>query len=88
MSWWEDFFIAAGSIADDDKKNIDKRKQTINKSLRKVQKTKKGLSKDIKKLNSDYNRAIRKGSIGNMNKAVSELEKISKTHGNTKKKWW
>ena len=83
MSWFEDLLIAAGSIADSETKNINKRKQVVDKSLKKVQKgtfmqkSDKSLNKDIKKLNSDFNRAARKGSIKGMQKTVAELEKIS-----------
>ena len=92
MSWFEDLLIAAGSIADSETKNINKRKQVVDKSLKKVQKgtfmqkPDKSLNKDIKKLNSDYNRAARKGSIKGMQKTVTELEKISKAEKRRSKK--
>ena len=92
MSWFEDFLIAAGSIADSETKSINKRKQDVDKNLKKVQKGSlfqkpdKNLSKDIKKLNSDYTRAARKGSIKNMQKTVAELEKLSKTKTKRPKK--
>jgi len=92
MSWFEDLLIAAGSIADSETKNINKRKQVVDKSLKKVQKgtflqkPDKSLNKDIKKLNSDYNRAARKGSLKEMQKTVAELEKISKAEKRRSKK--
>lgn len=85
MSWVEDFLIAAASIADTETISMNKRKQVVDKNLKKVQKGSflkkpdKSLNKEIKKLNSDYNRAARKGSIKKMNKTVSELERISET---------
>ena len=92
MSWFEDFLIATGSIADGETKNINKRKQTVDKSLKKaqkgsiLQKPDKSLRKEIKKLNSDYNRATSKGSIKGMSKTLSELEKISDTKKRRSKK--
>jgi len=92
MPWFEDFLIAAGSIADSETKKINKRKQVVDKSLKKaqkgtfLQKPDKSLNKDIKKLNSDYNRAARKGSIKGMQKTVTELEKISKAEKRRSKK--
>ena len=85
MSWVEDFLIATASIADTETKNMNKRKQMVDKNLKKVQKGSflqkpdKSLNKEINRLNSDYNRAARKGSIKKMNKTVSELERISET---------
>ena len=38
MSWFEDLLIATGSIVDSETKSINKRKQVIDKSLKKVQK--------------------------------------------------
>ena len=84
MSWWEDLLIAAGSIADTETKGIDKRKQAVDKSLKKATKGSlfqapdKNLKREVKKLNADYDRAFRKGSVKGMNKSVTELEKINK----------
>ena len=92
MSWFEELLISTGSIADSETKNINKRKQVVDKSLKKaqkgtfLQKPDKSLNKDIKKLNSDFNRAARKGSIKGMQKSVAELEKISKAEKRHSKK--
>ena len=92
MSWFEELLISTGSIADSETKNINKRKQVVDKSLKKaqkgafMQKPDKSLNKEIKKLNSDYNRAVRKGSIKGMHKSVTELENISKTEKRRSKK--
>ena len=85
MSWWEDLLIATGSIADSETSGINKRKHAVDKSLKKATKGSlfqapdKGLKKEVKKLNADYDRAARKGSVKGMNKSLAELEKISKT---------
>jgi len=92
MSWVEDFLIATASIADTETKNMNKRKQVVDKNLKKVQKGSflqkpdKSFNKEIKKLNSDYNRAARKDSIKKMSKAVSDLERISAAQKQRSKK--
>ena len=86
MSWWEDLLIAAGSIADSETNGINKRKEAVDKSLKKATKGSlfqapdKNIKKEVKKLNADYDRAARKGSVKDMNKSVAELEKLSKAH--------
>jgi len=83
MSWWEDFLIATGSIADSEQKNLNKRKQKADKDLKQIVKSNKELkseksfNKDIKKLNATYNKAARKGSLDTMQKTVTELEKLN-----------
>ena len=92
MSWFEDFLIAAGSIADTETKGINKRKQAVDKSLKKATKGSlfqvpdKNLKKEVKKHNADYDRASRKGSVKGMNKSLAELEKISKAQKRGNKK--
>jgi hypothetical protein len=81
MSWFEDFLITNGSIADGEQKNLNKRKQKADKDLKQAVKSNKELksdksfNKDIKKLNATYNKAARKGSLGTMQKNSSRIGK-------------
>ena len=92
MSWWEDLLIASGSIADSEQKNLNKRKQAADKNLKQVTKinkdlkTDKSFNKGIKKLNATYNKAARKGSLGAMQKTVSELERLNEKQKKLAKK--